>query len=375
MSDRTLQFDHPQDEQVALLGSQLREHREAQGLALETIAAQTKIQRRILQAIEAGDLSNLPEPVYTRGFIKQYADALGLDGREWVRDFRVEPVLPVPAGTPSRRRRRAAPQLRPLHLYFFYTILIVASVSGLSHMLSRSPAQTAAETGDRPEVASTGDVPISNRETGNEDPEPNENRAADATSESDAPEADDPEADDPETNPSETGDREADSPEADPPEAAAVEGDREADETDEGETTAEADDPEPATTEGDRDAAGGTAAGNRDANPDAGAESSLVARAFARNLEFPALQIEPQRPVQVDLTVTEQSWVRIVADGKTEFEGVLSEGTQRVWMADRELVVRAGNAGGVRVAYNNGEAKPLGPAGAVEQVTFTADAS
>jgi cytoskeletal protein RodZ len=68
--------------------------------------------------------------------------------------------------------------------------------------------------------------------------------------------------------------------------------------------------------------------------------------------------------------LTDQSWVRVVADGKTEFEGMLPEGTQRIWAADKEVTVRAGNAGGVLVSLNEGQAKPMGEPGTVEEVTF-----
>ena len=68
--------------------------------------------------------------------------------------------------------------------------------------------------------------------------------------------------------------------------------------------------------------------------------------------------------------MTSQSWVRIVVDGKTEFEGVLSEGTKRAWEANKQLVLRAGNAGGIMVSLNDGTAKRLGEPGAVEEVTL-----
>ena len=64
-----------------------------------------------------------------------------------------------------------------------------------------------------------------------------------------------------------------------------------------------------------------------------------------------------QKPVRVNLTLTAQSWIRVVIDGKTEFEGMLSEGTQRAWAANQQMTVRAGNAGGVMVSFNEAQAK------------------
>ena len=78
----------------------------------------------------------------------------------------------------------------------------------------------------------------------------------------------------------------------------------------------------------------------------------------------------PGQTVRVGLTVTDQSWVRVVADGKEEFEGVLTEGMSRSWNAKTQLVVKAGNAGGIMVSFNDGKAKPLGAPGTVQEVAF-----
>lgn len=83
-------------------------------------------------------------------------------------------------------------------------------------------------------------------------------------------------------------------------------------------------------------------------------------------------QIE-NKPVMVSVIVKDDSWVSIEIDGKTEFEGILTEGTKWTWEAQKQLVVLAGNAGGVLVAFNNGEATKLGEPGAVEEVIFTAN--
>lgn len=77
--------------------------------------------------------------------------------------------------------------------------------------------------------------------------------------------------------------------------------------------------------------------------------------------------------VEIALTVKDESWVLIEVDGKTEFQGLLSGGTQQTWKANKELVVVAGNAGGVLITVNNGEAKRLGEPGMVEEVVFTSE--
>ncbi len=63
-------------EQVARLreiGQYLRQVREEKHLSLEEIAARTRIQPRLLRAIEESQVRALPEPIYVQGFLRQYA--------------------------------------------------------------------------------------------------------------------------------------------------------------------------------------------------------------------------------------------------------------------------------------------------------------
>jgi len=80
-------FDNEQADKVVELGTQLRQSREEQSLSLKAISGKTKIQLRLLEAIEAGELDQLPPPVYTQGFIRRFAEALGLNGPEFASAF------------------------------------------------------------------------------------------------------------------------------------------------------------------------------------------------------------------------------------------------------------------------------------------------
>ncbi|HKP34652.1 MAG TPA: RodZ domain-containing protein, partial [Sphingomicrobium sp.] len=64
------------------VGERLRIAREAKGLSLEDVAAQTRIPQRHLASIETADWDNLPAPTYTIGFAKSYASAVDLDRTE-----------------------------------------------------------------------------------------------------------------------------------------------------------------------------------------------------------------------------------------------------------------------------------------------------
>jgi transcriptional regulator with XRE-family HTH domain len=65
----------------------MREHR---GLSLAQVAAETKVRRLYLNALEEGDHSPLPSRPFAVGYVRAYARVLGLDGDEVVARFRTE---------------------------------------------------------------------------------------------------------------------------------------------------------------------------------------------------------------------------------------------------------------------------------------------
>lgn len=68
-------------------GPALRQVREARGLSLRQIAAVTKIGVRFLEYIEEDRFAYLPPAVYLRGFLREYARALGLEPRDLVESY------------------------------------------------------------------------------------------------------------------------------------------------------------------------------------------------------------------------------------------------------------------------------------------------
>jgi cytoskeletal protein RodZ len=75
---------------VATVGERLRAAREAKGLSLEDVAAQTRIPQRHLESLEQAEWDKLPAPTYTTGFAKSYATAVGLDRTEIGEQLRAE---------------------------------------------------------------------------------------------------------------------------------------------------------------------------------------------------------------------------------------------------------------------------------------------
>jgi len=69
------------------IGSSLKEARLRKGLDLAAAAESTKIRSRHLQALEDEQFDVLPGQTYVRGFLKTYADFLGLDGQLYVDEY------------------------------------------------------------------------------------------------------------------------------------------------------------------------------------------------------------------------------------------------------------------------------------------------
>jgi cytoskeleton protein RodZ len=91
------------------IGSSLQEARSRRRLELSQVERETRIRSRYLLALEDERFDVLPAPAYTRGFLRTYAEYLGLDGQRFVDEYNTrfapaeEPVAAPP--TPIRRRR------------------------------------------------------------------------------------------------------------------------------------------------------------------------------------------------------------------------------------------------------------------------------
>ena len=108
------------------LGAWLRAQREARGVGLREIADASKISLRYLEALETDRFEVLPAPVFTRGFLREYARVVGLDPDEVVNLYLVvardrEPEVAAPSGVPeavaARPRTDYVARLVGLNLY------------------------------------------------------------------------------------------------------------------------------------------------------------------------------------------------------------------------------------------------------------------
>jgi len=98
------------------IGNSLREARVRKELDFPELEQGTKIRAKYLRALEDETFDQLPGPTYIKGFLRTYADYLGLDGQLYVDEYNVrygtgEEVLErgvrsSPTPRPRQRRRR-----------------------------------------------------------------------------------------------------------------------------------------------------------------------------------------------------------------------------------------------------------------------------
>src|SRR6476620_1763197 len=95
------------------IGSALREARERRGLSYSQVEEGTKIRARYIRALEDEDFGVLPGATYSKGFLRAYADYLGLDGHLFIDAFNSRYHDPRndddrPIYPPSRHRRETS---------------------------------------------------------------------------------------------------------------------------------------------------------------------------------------------------------------------------------------------------------------------------
>jgi cytoskeleton protein RodZ len=322
----------PAVEQLQRISEQLKQAREQSGIALEEIAAKTYIPLRLLRAMDEGKFERLPEPVFIQGFIKRYADEVGLDGSALSKEFVVAPpALKKPA----------------------------------AEFLSQDPEEEAAAPAPRSKRAPNKfpvPAPLP------PDPEPT---AAAAEPTSIAPIVTESAAPEPIAEPT---------PERTPEPVAMP-----ASFANETPTLAQWQEaPSDRATGGSKlwywiggglvAALFGLAAlalvqpssqnpnaANR--SPNSSSTSSPAPKPI--NSGSPAVTTSPSPtpasgPVSVSVQLTDENWMEVEADGQVVDSGVFPKGTQKSWTAQKQLILSVGNAKGVTYSYNQSPPKPVG---------------
>jgi hypothetical protein len=123
------------------IGNSLREARERQGLGYPEIELATKIRAKYIRALEEEDFTSLPGDAYIRGFLRTYADYLGLDGEIYVDEYASRFITSWRDELPPRpERRRLRTRERPLPRRTVLVVLAVAAgVAALVFVAFRLP--------------------------------------------------------------------------------------------------------------------------------------------------------------------------------------------------------------------------------------------
>jgi cytoskeleton protein RodZ len=290
------------------IGDTLRRERQRRNIDLPEIAGKLKISTRFLEAIEHDDFGKLPGGVFTKSFVRQYADLLGLDADEIAVEMGhmldPEPALAEMPGKPKPdvpgielemgEESWQSVRERPVTLpsWFRAGMLLVALMlvcSGvywwfqrphhfvLAHQASLPPKPAPAQTV----------IPVS---------QPVQIPPASAT----------------------------------PPSA---------------------------------EVAADPAAQSATAEP--------TPTPAAATSDVPNLAPNPNATVRVGITADEVVWLRADINGKYEFSGTLQPHETRSIDADGEVILRLGNAGGATITLNGKPVGAVGPKGQIRTVQFT----
>jgi cytoskeleton protein RodZ len=297
------------------VGSHLRELRTRRGMALEEIARLTRVPARYLIALENDALSELPAPVFIRGFIRAYCQALGESPLEALTIY--DGHAPRALGAPVRTAaplRSAPPEPRTrgtLAVSFILLVILgmalftVTLVIRPGDRLERPTADIGPAQPSSPAAGSQGETAPSAPTGVTAAPSPVPTQSAPAVSR----------------------------PAASPAPAASVTA----------RVVPRPADPSPPRTP----------------SPEAVASRPTA----VPNLEeVVGTVISPYRLIA---KTTESTWIRVrTQDGRSSDETVPA-GEIREWVSDRPFVVTVGNAGGVSLELNGRTLPPLGASGVV----------
>jgi transcriptional regulator with XRE-family HTH domain len=116
------------------IGATLREARMRARIDVAEIEAETKIRAKYLRALENEEWDLLPGPTYVKSFLRTYAEALDLDAKLLVDEYKLRherlsevELQPINAAAPGRERRRQGPVVpRWLVIVVIFAALIFA---------------------------------------------------------------------------------------------------------------------------------------------------------------------------------------------------------------------------------------------------------
>ncbi len=339
---------------MSSVGAYLRGLRERQGLSVDELSRATRVLHHYLEALESDNLPALPAPVFTKGFIRAYCQAVGAEPGEALRLYdksaaRVpeRPKTPVAAApvivatpepddyAPILTQAVAAPQSEPrerrprgtLLVSFILVVVLGAAFFAVTFTLqsNRDGDSESAQRAPLPEPPPAAEIPAASPVS----------VSSSAPVESPAP------VSAPAVAPQPLAPAQTAKPSAAPSVAASL--------------------PAPSVPA----APGGPAA---PATPPSPAAASVPATVPAASLGPAAGNLtarNPAAPYRLIARTSETTWMRVrTEDGRTS-EETIPANEIREWISNGPFIITIGNAGGVSLELNGRAIPRLGASGAV----------
>lgn len=155
---------------MKITGELLKAERIKKDLKTQDVAYALKLNNRTIQAIESGDIENLPSKTFIRGFVKSYAEYLKLDSNAVLKQFQEEmgstsPVPRVPPPQPENKKvdpakvaekahreveanlsPDTAPSLNRKNLFIFGLVaLLIVAIAGVNSLISKYQKEASTE--------------------------------------------------------------------------------------------------------------------------------------------------------------------------------------------------------------------------------------
>jgi cytoskeleton protein RodZ len=347
---------------VASVGEHLRELRQRRGLSLEELSRTTRVPPRYLEALESDNFSALPAPVFVRGFIRAYCQAVGAPADEALARYDhqggVAPVAPpVRVAIPADPRPSAVVETEARSRSAVLVSFVLLVVLGMALFAVAFVTQPQLE--ERVDRRAPGEASVS---AVTPVPSSSEPSAAMRPPTPTAPTTSSPTASAPGTSPARPATSQA--PPATNPPAPTVSPPSPPRPTSPPEPAVRATPPTPPGVPATRAPPVGTSM----PAPTAGPATAEPARSTPREPWFPDVQAATggvASPYRLVARASEATWIRVRTEDGRLTEETVPAGQTREWVSNRPFVLTVGNAGGVTLELNGRTLPPLGPSGAV----------
>ncbi|MCK8823473.1 helix-turn-helix domain-containing protein [Fuchsiella alkaliacetigena] len=366
------------------IGKQLKEARLEKGIELEAVEQATKIRRKYLEAIEAGDFEVIPGEVFLKGFLTQYAKYLGLDAEQIKAEYKELKDLKVAEEEESAEstadkesKKELNPFLEDLLNWFknskvkiIVTVLVIALIISLGAVLLKSDIflnltesfRLANQQQSQEQLLDDEDEDLETEELEAEIELEEEATEEEATEEEDIAIVDEDSIQEEENDLStdETEEvQEQEEEESEEVEEQELEDEEELVEEDEEELESEIEE------EVEENSAVEELEVEEEIEPDENEISQIV------NAEDETTEIyELNDEADFVLEIIDRAWIRVMIDGEQVLADILAAGERRSWAVEETVEVLSSNAAGLKVIMEDEVLGPFGEQGEVVQKEF-----